>query len=591
MTQQVAERAEARAPGTLGRAWITNYGGPWLHLDAEPHVMMRARRVFARGQTVGVIRLRATPEVCRDLLWICERWPLDIHPDDRRLLTARATAHDNLAEICRTLLDGQVSPRAFPLAIEPRPYQRVAAELVLQAGGVLIADDVGLGKTVEAICVLAAADARPALVVTLTHLPEQWRREIARFCPQLNVHVVRKGTPYDVTRPHGWRPKKGAPGEQPGLLATSFPDVLIMNYHKLAGWADVLAGTIRTVVFDEVQELRTGGSAQKYHAASAIAEGARYKVGLSATPIYNYGEEFHPVLGVLRPDALGERHEFLTEWCIPIAADKHRLKDPRAFGTYLRAEGLMIRRTRRDVGRELPKLTRVVQHVESDPKALDAVEDAACQLARLILARETGWEARGQATRELDWRVRQATGIAKAPYVAEFVKLLVDAGEQVVLYGWHREVYSIWTDRLKDCWPVMFTGSESPPAKQRALDDFLAGKARVLIMSLRAGAGVDGLQRVCRTVVFGELDWSFAVHVQNTGRVERDGQPDPVVAYYLVADSGSDPVVADVLGLKREQMELSRDPQAADMEPLERDEGGVRRLAEAYLAKRKEEVR
>jgi hypothetical protein len=46
--------------------------------------------------------------------------------------------------------------------------------------------------------------------------------------------------------------------------------------------------------------------------------------------------------------------------------------------------------------------------------------------------------------------LRQATGIAKAPFVADFVRLLVESGEKVLLYGWHREVYSIWRDKLKD---------------------------------------------------------------------------------------------------------------------------------------------
>lgn len=71
-----------------------------------------------------------------------------------------------------------------------------------------------------------------------------------------------------------------------------------------------------------------------------------------------------------------------------------------------------------------------------------------------------------------------------------------------------------------------------------------------MIMSLRAGQGIDGLQKVCRTVVLGELDLSPAVHTQFCGRIFRDGQLDPVMAYFLLADYGADPVIADVLGIK-----------------------------------------
>lgn len=54
--------------------------------------------------------------------------------------------------------------------------------------------------------------------------------------------------------------------------------------------------------------------------------------------------------------------------------------------------------------------------------------------------------------------MRQATGIAKAPYVLEFVRMLVESGESVMLYGWHRDVYNIWLERLAEFNPVMYTG-------------------------------------------------------------------------------------------------------------------------------------
>ncbi len=69
--------------------------------------------------------------------------------------------------------------------------------------------------------------------------------------------------------------------------------------------------------------------------------------------------------------------------------------------------------------------------------------------------------------------MRQATGIAKAPYVAEFVRMLVESGESVMLYGWHRDVYNIWLERLAEFNPVMYTGTEGPAAKERSKQAFL----------------------------------------------------------------------------------------------------------------------
>jgi len=433
---------------------------------------------------------------------------------------------------------------------------------------------------------LTAPETRPALVVTMAYLPVQWEREIQRFAPGLRTHVLQKATPYDIVR-HRRRGKRAE--DQLDLIEPSFPDVIITNYHKLAGWAETLAPHIRSVVFDECQELRRqdngkGGKTAKYSAAEHVASHANYRLALSATPVYNYGNEIYNIMSVLRPDVLGTVDEFLREWCI----DKRIVEHPKAFGSYLRDQGLMLRRTKADVGRELPELVKVPHHVDSDPKALDAVADNVAELARLVLKSGIDGLTKRNAAGELDWKLRQATGIAKAPYVAAFVRMLVEAGAgKVVLYGWHREVYSLWLEQLKALRPVMFTGSETPAAKQRSFEAFVEGDAQVLVMSLRAGAGLDGLQAVCSTVVFGELDWSPGVHEQCAGRLHRDGQKDSVVAYYLVSDSGSDPVIADTLGLKQEQIAGVMDPEGEVVGRLQDGSARLVKMAEAYLAQRK----
>jgi hypothetical protein len=58
------------------------------------------------------------------------------------------------------------------------------------------------------------------------------------------------------------------------------------------------------------------------------------------------------------------------------------------------------------------------------------------------------------------------------------------------------------------------------------------------------------------------------------------------MAYYLVSDEGSDPIVVDVLGLKRQQIEGIRDPSASLVEKLEVDPNHIRNLAEALLRHR-----
>lgn len=547
------------------------FGKHW-RLEAEPHIILRAKRIFAKSHkaTMGYVELSDSAENARDLEWFVARYPIEVEEPER--LRARADAHREEEALVDRLLRQRGAVRPFELALPPREYQRVAAELCLGTGGLLLADDVGTGKTVSAICSFTEPSTLPALVVTLTHLPRQWEREVNRFCPSLRTHILRKGKPYDLTRLE--RSKK---------VVTPLPDVLITSYSKLAGWAETLSGVVRSVVFDECQELRTGPGTAKYEGAKHIAGKCVLRWGCSATPIYNFGGEFWNVMDMIRPGVLGERHEFDREWC------KHgdkAIDDPRSFGAYARRAGFMLRRTRADVGRELPPLQSVVHHIEADLDQLEAVAADCSELAKIILTSDK--QKRGEkffASEDFSNTLRQATGIAKAPYVAEFVRLLAES-EKIVLYGWHRSVYDIWLKLLRDLNPRLYTGSESVPQKQAAFEAFCGGDCRILIVSLRSGAGLDGLQHHCRTVVFGELDWSPGVHVQNVGRVFRDGQPDSVVAYYLLADDGADPIMADVLGLKRAQADGIIDPRGAATRPLGVDPDHVLKLAQDYLRRR-----
>lgn len=913
--------------GKLYRGYEKATHRPIWAMELEPHVALRAKRVFPSIDKTAQGRLVVfeTLEVCRELEWFMERFPLEMSDADRAALEKRAGEHRDRESLVENMIQGLHKPRAFKLALEPRDYQRSAADLALTTRGLLLADDVGLGKTCSSICVLSDPNTRPALVVTMTHLTRQWKRELGKFAPALNVHVLKTTTPYHLGE------MKNGQRSLPGM----FPDVIIGTYSKLAGWAGTLAPLLKSVIWDEVQELRTGEGTPnnpiaKGVAAAYIADRVEYRMGLSATPIYNYGCEIWTVLRYCAPGALGSWKEFLTEWGGESdGRGKSKLKNPKAFGTYARASGFMLRRTRTEVGRELPEVVRVPHEIECDTKPLEEITGAAEKLARIILAKHE--EQRGDkrdASSKLDVLVRRATGVAKAPYVAEFVRLLVESGEQVVLYGWHRDCfargtrvlmhdgttkaiedvrvgdtvmgpdskprnvlklirgrgpmfrvtptkgdpwvcsgghllslrckaknrrplatiaardfagmskraqrdltlyrsgaiafqgaavvepwllgywlgdgvsrldglrissadpevadearsiaerhglsitelragpgrcrfyhfssgpssggwhrnpllnafkalglhrnkhipqsyktasvaerqellaglldsdghvqrgnaagtaefsnkerrlavdvafvarslglaayvhserkrtpygprvetyyrvsisgdltaiptriarkrapirrnrkdvlnvglqldaleegrfygfecdgdhlflledftvvhncYAIWNERLAAAGvaTTMYTGTESPAQKDHARATFLSGDARVLIMSLRSGAGLDGLQDVARTVVFGELDWSPGVHEQCIGRVHRDGQASGVVAYFLVCDEGSDVVMRDVLQIKRAQAEGVRNPTQDLIEKLDVSGDRIRELARVYL--------
>jgi hypothetical protein len=596
-----------------GRLWL--HDNVW-HLTAAPHVCMALKRTFPRVEIdKQQFCFKHTARHCWELRWFIARYPLDVI--DQPALDRGAAEYERvvaeLEHIDSPSYEGRVIPLAFPL----RKYQAKSVDIFNHTGHLIVGDDLGLGKTVTGLGTLTVPKACPAAVVTYSHLQLQWHREVRTFLPGAIPHIIRSRELYDpcVHTIHNrtdkvlgrcvsidgvrmsfaehlkWCRDAGVTTVKRGQVTTRVPDVFILTYSKLNDWADWLARICGTIIYDECQELRRDDS-NKYSAACRMSHNVPRNLLLSATPIYNMGGEAYNVVSVMAPGALGSWAEFCREWCTGESSERGKvaLKDPVAFGSYLRSEYLMVRHSRADVGRELPALSRYTQLVDADQKALDKVSDAAAELARIILGndekRRKGIDLM-QAGGEFINLLRRSTGIAKAPHVAAFVKLMLEQDTPVILSGWHRTVYEIWNELLADYKPAMYTGSESDQQKDRARARFMKGDTNLLILSNRSGAGLHGLQERCATAVIGELDWSHGPHKQFIGRVHREGQKQPVFAYFVYCDAGSDPVMMDVLGLKEQQHKGVMDPWASDA-PEPADTGAMQRailLAQCYLQK------
>lgn len=498
-----------------------------LTLYLSPSVAQKCRPILQHSSTrLGTFALAPSDDSVEDILWIASRWEIAMSDSLRNWLRHRKAAlearRSAFAAITSCSAEDQLE-LPTQLALPLRPYQTQAVHAALASRGLLLADSVGLGKTAAAIGVLAAIG--KGIVVCETHMPEQWKREIHRFWPSASVHIAKTGKPYHVTA-----------------------SVLILTYSKLVGWQDRV-GEGSAIVFDEVQNLRHYDT-QRYRAAYHMRSKCALALGLSATPIYNYGAESHSVLDALNPGCLGFRKSFLAEWCQDDT--KGRVKDPQALGDHIRRNGWMLRRTREDVGRQLPPIQQITHALEWDSSVFDRLRREANELAFQALYGQ--FTEKGQAGRRLTSKLRQATGIAKAYRVAEFIAEIA-ATERVVVGVWHREVYTILIDQLAlsgiTC--AVYSGEETPVQKERSIAEFKSGAARVLLLSLRSGVGLDGLQHLASTVIFAELDFSPAVMRQFVGRVDRDGQTKPVTVFYLTIEEGSDPPIAAILGEKDSQ--------------------------------------
>lgn len=526
-----------------------------------PHVAIRLKQLFPRISKSQTSDFRfPNDEInCAELDWFMQRYPFSITDSDQRKLNKGRKAFEfTQAELERILTPNYIATTLIGLkpGREIRHYQSQAIEIVKRRKSLLLGDDLGLGKTYTAAGMMLMSEARPAAVVVETHLQNQWEEKLTDFT-DLRVHKITGTRPYNLPE----------------------ADVYIFKYSQLLGWIDFFKlNFFKSATFDEIQQLRTGSESGKGSAALVLSESVDYCLGLSATPIYNYGSEIWNILKCIDKNVLGSNHEFTREW----TDGSGRVSDPDALGTYLREQHVFLRRTKRDVGQQMPQVNRIIEIVESDQKALDDIADLARALAIKVT---TGtFMERGQAAMELDMLARKATGVGKARAVAAFVRILLESNVPVLLLGWHREVYGIWLKELADFNPMMYTGTESPKQKEQSKKGFLSGDSNLLIMSLRSGAGVDGLQFRCSTVVFGELDWSPKVHEQVIGRLDREGQEDQVTAIYLNSDDGSDPPMVDILGLKASQSSGIVDPGRV-FEITVHDDSRIKALARQFLDK------
>lgn len=569
--------AEVLSARVAGRFKLVD--GAW-EVDADPDVMMRLKRIFPRCASTftGTIKLAATPEVAAELAWVLKRWAMDASDADRARLLYAAAEHERTEAIVAQILSGRSPLRPHPDWVQPtvalRDYQRQVRDLVWANNGTLAVHDLGIGKTLTSLSLLENPDARPAVAVTYAgRMPKQWRKQLAKFYSDLKCLELRNGD------------------KQTLEVDGRFPDLITMNYHKLSKWQHELKSVVKTVIFDEAQELRRKES-DKYTAARAVASNAKYVIGLSGTPIYNYGAEAYYVIDAIKPGALGTEEEFARQWCGTTSlGPKTLVSDPGSLHAHLQAQGLMHRCDYEASGIPKPKCNPIQQFVPSDPEILEQLQGNAMEMARLIVDQATHPKERFRLAGELDWRLRQATGIAKAPFVADYIKLLLDGGrDKVLLFGWHLDVYAMWAELLAAYQPRFYTGRQSAAAKDRAVDAFIDdGDCRLLVMSLRSGAGLDGLQEVCSTAVVGELDWSPAVQTQAIGRVARPGQLDEVDAFFCVTDAGADPFMIETLDIKALQAHefINPDKPIDNPSPLEQQaqRDRITRLAADFLTR------
>lgn len=509
----------------------------WL-IEAEPMVLQMVKRLFiASDYRPGVAKFQLNKRTTGDLNWLMMRYPLKIlQPEIWEKEYNKAIEH--VSQTQNILVSPKKENPDFLFKGNLFEFQKEGLGWMLHFKKTILADDTGLGKTVSFISLIAKLQKYPVLIVAPKHLITQWKEMINLFLAHpdgssdnLNdlMHEITGTKPYELPK----------------------ANLYFVHYGILGYWKESFDKlSFPLIGFDEVHYLRHKGT-QKYSAASILSSNAEYVIGMSATPIFNYGNEIWNICNIIEYHSLGDWESFSREWCTGYG--EKIVDKPDVLGQYMRNEGLLLRRTK-----DMPEIKDQIPSKFRANYAIDMEEDLFKKLMKSTIKKAknygniTKWNEKGLAKTQIIDETRQATGIAKAPSAALFVRSLLESGERVVLFGYHHAVYEIWEKELAEFEPAIIHG-KAKKNRDEERKRFLNKETNLLIMSLRSAEGLNLQEGGCRCIVFGELDWSPALHKQAEDRVHRLGQTEQVLIYYLTATGGSDEHVQETLGLKKSQ--------------------------------------
>jgi SNF2 family DNA or RNA helicase len=411
------------------------------------------------------------------------------------------------------------------------PYQKAGVAYAGSVGRCLIADQMGLGKTVEAIASLEYRDAFPAIIVCPASLKENWKREINKWLPHRTVNILTgKGNIANV-------------------------DVNIVNYDIIGRFVEpIMHLKPMGLVLDESHYVKTSKT-KRTEAVRDIAKKVPQSgtvLLLSGTPVTNRPEELVSqleIMGML--SRFGGKWAFLKRYTNAyhngFGWDTKGASNLNELNMKLR-QNCYIRRTKDEVLKELPAKTRNVVHVEPSGKGYAEYRKAEGDL--LAFLAENGYRASDTAEHlKRTTILKRLAADAKMEAVVEWIdSFLESCDRKLVVFGHNVAIVDSLASKYGN---LRVSGQDSMEDRQKAVDAFQNDpKARVIVLNLQAG-GVGLTLTAGSDVCFVQQGWTPGEHDQAEDRCHRIGQKNSVQAWYLIGVNTIDEDIYDLIDAKR----------------------------------------
>jgi superfamily II DNA or RNA helicase len=446
----------------------------------------------------------------------------------RAVAASRARAADPIEATARRLGGGSGER-------ELAPFQWAAVRYALEHRRCFLADEQGLGKTVEALATLEADEAFPAVVICPASMKLTWAREAGRWLPHRSVTVV----------------------SGRGVIP-AHADITILNYEVVQAHRETLARRhLRALVADESHYCKNP-QAKRTQAVRRLADAVEpdgLRLALTGTPVLNHADELIAQLRVIgRLKEFGSGASFSRQFEGELSEERlHWHLRRRCF----------VRRLKSEVLPQLPAKRQVVVPVSlNNEPEYRLAEDDVIEWLRAQPLDLNELDARIAATLRAE-RLAQLTTLqrlaarGKLAAALTWIHDFLESGEALVVFARHIEVQKAVLERFPDA--LHLVGEDGIEARERSVAAFQREDGPPLIVcATRVAAQGITLTRASN-VCFLELEWTPAIHDQAEDRCHRIGQQDAVTAWYLLAADTIDETMARLIQRKRQVVDAITD--------------------------------
>jgi len=441
------------------------------------------------------------------------------------------------------------------------PFQKKGVGFLATKKGAILADSVGLGKTVQALAALYHLDLPSVLVVCPAPLKRKWKNDTKKFIGLEPVII------------------EGAPKERKEKWCLP-SRVKIVNYELLLRDKDVMPKNWSVLILDEAQRIKN-----RRAKISKIVKmlSADYKWALSATPMENSPKDLYSILECISPGLFGKFYDFARNYCSyeMIWAGKQRgyIKVISGFTNlddlHKKLQHIMLRRKKEEVLSDLPErlyknyylqlsnvekdfhdtITRIAKEKFEEEGLLTSGAIAYLQMARMLCdsphlvmlsESETANKIKSQIKIDIPDKIQ-------GPKLEELRKIITDIDangkneKTVVFTQWARMAHlindTLYRDGVK-C--LLITGEDEK--KQEKIDKFRKDDSKVLISTDCLMYGVD--LDMASYLIHYDLPWNPAKIEQREGRLDRVTQKNNMLIMKLIAQDTVEDRVIEILEKK-----------------------------------------